>query len=809
MKFITDSIIDVVVDSSLSETYNINNLVHYAKLGEYPPEPIKQINKENLYLYRFNKIVPFNDISSCFILYDEEYHKNNNSVVYIDYFIRNIESAIYNLSTDVIQDLSGIKFITNKFLKDGEMQYNVFGGVINKFNIADYIYDSINKTITFTIPQKLIIDSDYYYILNNTYLEISNISINQNNLIINWINGVISGIIVFKQVIIEQDIIKPMNNQIYNIELFNNLDLNTNGYLQVLNNEGKEVGQFIYRIYNTSGSSNISISNLLTTYDVLINNSNMLKGTILYKNPLYIITNELIKNIYSLTIVDASITLTDISGILIQNTYIPYEIYKSEELKTYKLFIKHNNIEDIGNLTFLITDKNKFSIIGRYGKFKLEKIYQNQKIEPTPELIFNLEKKISYIKQNQIETVKFNSDIYKNIFESIDFCIGDQIIERLDKTTFEMQYQFLKDPQKKNQIEKVTNIYDYEGKMRLNIPLEFWFNNQANMYLPLISLPYTDVSIKFKLNKLNEILGSNYTIISEPDINIQVNIDGIILDTFERDMFGNNKHEYLIERFMQYPDNLIDKTNSVIKMIFKNPIKDIYYKTEVLGSSDTCYYTTNIIMDDWQKEYKNKRALYNEFIKTGIYTNNNSNSKEFEIIRISINENILKNSVRYILFNKSKILKKYDMEMTIYLDEKYQKNLLNLNKKKYNLELYYTKIYNYKEIKTPIPIIESMVIKANGKDLFKEINHTYFNKIIPYQKYFNSVDIGYHVYSFSLNPLDNQPSGHLNFSLFDDIVLKSENNYQVVTKPVILKTIVREYNLLRIMSGLSSLAWIN
>ena len=216
-------------------------------------------------------------------------------------------------------------------------------------------------------------------------------------------------------------------------------------------------------------------------------------------------------------------------------------------------------------------------------------------------------------------------------------------------------------------------------------------------------------------------------------------------------------------------------------------------------------------MDDWQKEYKNKRALYNEFIKTNIYTNDisNNNSKDFEIIRTTIRENILQNSVRYILFNKSNILINYDMEMTIYLDEKYQKNLLKLKRRKYNLELYYTKIYNYKEIKTPISIIESMVIKSNGTDLFKEISHAYFNKIVPYQKYLNSVDMGYFGYSFSLNPLDNQPSGHLNFSLLDDIVLKSKNNSQVVTKPVILKTIVREYNLLRIMSGLSSLAWID
>jgi hypothetical protein len=825
IKFISDSIIDVIVNSSLSETYKINNLVHYAKIGEYPPEPIKVLDMTNIYLYRFNNFVPFNDISSCFILYDLSYNSNvinleklENSII-IDDFIRDMNSYTNNsdfkLSIDVIQDLSGIKFTIDKYLTDEQIYTNVFGGVINSFNIYDseYIYDSDKNTITFTIPQKLIMDSDYYYILNNTYVDILNISINQNNLIINWFNGVISGDIVFKQVIIQKKIIKPINNQIYKIELFNNFDINTNGYLQVLNNDGNEVGQFIYRITDPSSNVPIIITDLLNTYDVLINNYlSMIKGTILHKNPLCIITNKDIQTNYinSLTIVDTDTTLINIKATMIQKTYITYEIYKSNGLKNYDLFVQHNNIFDIDNLNFLSTDKNKFSIIGRYGKFILEKIYHNKKFEPTPELVFNLEEKISYINTKISEPVLFNSDIYRNIFESIDFCIGDQIIERLDKTTFEMQYQFLKDPQKKKQIDKLTKIYDYEGKMRLMIPLEFWFSNQANMYLPLISLPYSDVSLKFKLNKLSKILGSNYTIISEPEINIQVNIDGIILDTFEREMFGNNKHEYLIERFIQYPDNLIDKTSTTIKMIFKNPIKDIYYKTEILNSYDNCYYNTKIIIDDWQQEYKNNRILYNEFIKTGIKTDiYTDNSKDFEIIRIAIKENRLKNSERYISFNRSQILRKYDMEMTIYLDEKYQQYLSNLNRKKYNLELYYTKIYNYKEINTPISVIESMVIKSNGSDLFREIGHTYFNKLVPYQKYLNSVDTGYYVYSFALNPLDNQHSGHLNFSVLDDIVLKSENNYQVVTKPVILKTIVREYNLLRIMSGISTLAWID
>ena len=826
MRFITDSIVDVLVEFTLDKTYEINNIVHYAKIGENPPEPIKKINKEEMYLYRFNNIVPFKDIFSCFILYNIGYNKVDTisgkikDSQFIDDFVKCKTVYNYNLSHDIIQDTDGIKFLSDIYLSDYEIHNNVFGGVINSYNISNYIYDSSKKLITFDIPKNLVIYSDYYYNLNNIYLDISNISIIQNKLIINWENGPISGNIIFKQIIIEKNIIKPKIAQIYNIELFDNVDLNVNGYLQTLDNSGNEIGQFVYKIINKNTNENISINDISNSYEVLINNSNMLKGTILYKNPLCIVTNELIEYIYTLTIVDTGQFLTDISVEIIQYTYIPYEIYKSYGLKNYKLLIQQNNIFNTDDFEFLSTDKNKYSIIGKYANFKLEKIFQNQILEPTKELVFNFEGSTNYIETKKIEKVKFNSEIYRNIFENIDFCIGEQVIERLDKTTLEIQYQFLKDSQKKKQIDKVTNIYEYEDKMRLIVPLEFWFNSRANMYLPLISLPYTDVSIKFKLNKLSKILGSNYIIQKEPDINIQVNIDGIILDTFEREMFASNKHEYLIERFVQYPDNLIDKQSLSTKMIFKNPVKDIFYKTEISNSSNNCYYNCKVIIDDWQKEYKNNRLLYDKFIQTNIYTNDisNNNSQNFDIIRISIIENMLKNSDRFISFSKSYILTKYDMEMTLYLDEKYQKNIKslsntlddkkhNLDKRKHNLELYYTKIYKYKEIKIPISTIDSMVIKANGADLFREFNYTYFNKLIPYQKYLNSVDDGYYVYSFAITPIEEQPSGHLNFSLFDDIVLKTENNIQVLTNPVILKTIVREYNLLRIMSGLSSLAW--
>ena len=49
--------------------------------------------------------------------------------------------------------------------------------------------------------------------------------------------------------------------------------------------------------------------------------------------------------------------------------------------------------------------------------------------------------------------------------------------------------------------DKVTQIYtNTDGNMRLIIPLEFWFAYTSSLALPLVALPYIDVSIKFKLN---------------------------------------------------------------------------------------------------------------------------------------------------------------------------------------------------------------------------------------------------------------------------------------------------------------------
>ena len=158
---------------------------------------------------------------------------------------------------------------------------------------------------------------------------------------------------------------------------------------------------------------------------------------------------------------------------------------------------------------------------------------------------------------------------------------------------------------------------------------------------------------------------------------------------------------------------------------------------------------------------------------------------------------------------ESFILSKQDPEYVLYMDSKYQTNLNTLEKKRANLELYF--YYNYKAItKTQIiSPITNMNISTAGTDLFTMINASYLNLVVPYERYFNSVEPGYYAYCFALYPLDKQPSGHVNFTTLDDITVNTENNSNVVTNPFLLKTSVREYQILRIMSGMGALAWFD
>ena len=96
-----------------------------------------------------------------------------------------------------------------------------------------------------------------------------------------------------------------------------------------------------------------------------------------------------------------------------------------------------------------------------------------------------------------------------------------------------------------------------------------------------------------------------------------------------------------------------------------------------------------------------------------------------------------------------------------------------------------------------------VVLTLNGHERMAPRDWKYFNKGQPYQHHTSiptSNNIG--VYSFSLKPEENQPSGSCNFSRIDNALLQIGDS----SEGIIWAT---NWNILRIMSGMGGLAYSN
>ena len=125
----------------------------------------------------------------------------------------------------------------------------------------------------------------------------------------------------------------------------------------------------------------------------------------------------------------------------------------------------------------------------------------------------------------------------------------------------------------------------------LHIPLDFWFNINAGLSLPLIALQYHEVRFVFQFRDLKDIVvlidsNGNHVPVTDwalknatvPAPLIELFIDYIYLDTDERRRFAQMSHEYLIEQ-VQSTDTSVDLTKGIVsqRLTFNHPCKEIVW----------------------------------------------------------------------------------------------------------------------------------------------------------------------------------------------------------------------------------------
>ena len=119
---------------------------------------------------------------------------------------------------------------------------------------------------------------------------------------------------------------------------------------------------------------------------------------------------------------------------------------------------------------------------------------------------------------------------------------------------------------------------------RLYVPLQFWFNRNPGLALPLIALQYHEVKLNLEIRSSSDLIqtniaGSTITAVTVPTLSCKLYVDYVYLDTDERRRFAQVSHEYLIEQVQFTGSESIagPTTAKNVTLNFNHPVKELIW----------------------------------------------------------------------------------------------------------------------------------------------------------------------------------------------------------------------------------------
>ena len=108
----------------------------------------------------------------------------------------------------------------------------------------------------------------------------------------------------------------------------------------------------------------------------------------------------------------------------------------------------------------------------------------------------------------------------------------------------------------------------------LYVPLQFWFNRNPGLALPLIALSYHEVKFNISFTAVSSLTVG--TVTGTPSIgSCSLYIDYVYLDTDERRQFAQVQHEYLIEQLQFTGEESYNNSAIKSKLSLNHPVKFI------------------------------------------------------------------------------------------------------------------------------------------------------------------------------------------------------------------------------------------
>ena len=328
------------------------------------------------------------------------------------------------------------------------------------------------------------------------------------------------------------------------------------------------------------------------------------------------------------------------------------------------------------------------------------------------------------------------------------------------------------------------------------IPLEFWWNRNPGLALPLIALQYHEVKINIEFQPANNCFwAASVTTAGTPAVttygsssagkytpsmdSCSLFVDYIFLDTDERRRFSAAAHEYLIEQLQFTGDESTSSPNNKIKLSFNHPTKELIWVCQADNYVDTSSGSP------MQTQYFGPQWFnYTDGVDSA-YTA----SFPYNLNSTSINDPSATNAIGGMPGIAA------GGANGVYVPVSYSGGT------------------------NPCAHV---LLQLNGHDRFSQRDGNYFSLVQPYQHHENVPKQGINVYSFALKPEEHQPSGTCNFSRIDTAMLQLSLTTAAITTPagggygsagtprnIKIRVYAINYNVLRIMSGMGGLAYSN
>lgn len=357
-------------------------------------------------------------------------------------------------------------------------------------------------------------------------------------------------------------------------------------------------------------------------------------------------------------------------------------------------------------------------------------------------------------------------------------------------------------------VPELTKVGGDKPSYRMYVPLQFWFNRNNGLALPLIALQYHDVRMTIKFREAGACV--NYTgtsVTNAPTMkDATLLIDYIYLDTEERKRFAQAQHEYLIEQLQFTGSESVSSKNNKYRLNFNHPSKFLTWAHQMESVRGQKFV-------DWAYDGDWEAAMNRAAAKIWLATHDvvDENSGDGFTLADAVGSTV-KDGADPVLAAKVTALPTqvggaWDTVQVIghslTVADLSTDAVADADKVTVHDHFNYTS-----SIMGEGNPVESARLQLNGHERFTERDGAYFNYVQPYQHFTCTPADGINVYSFALEPEKHQPSGTCNFSRIDNTTL----NVNLTAGPTGNDTVniyTVNYNVLRVMSGMAGVAYSN